>query len=397
MAKTLVYQLYPSSWGHIAEMTRHLHRICKLGVDYVWLGPIYPSPWHDHGYDVKNYRGIRSNFGTMKDFDHFVATAHQLGIKVLMDLVLNHTSTKHEWFTTKPEYYCWSDVDHPGWRNLFSNGPAWRYNEERELYYLHLFHDEQADLNWFPDGRINQELVSEFKQIVSFWVNRHGVDGFRLDFPQAINKDFSWEILKFDNLLQGHRGAEVIDAIFSEEKSPFLIMECFDPTFGEIVEYYADHTPVDFVLNVMVKESVDNGWSAFAQCLGQSTKTPAFMLDLESHDSPRFPSRAHTSPERAIETMFGSSAEGICLYQGQELGLKNPSERELSDSDLMKLDAQTAMRFILGESLEELRPLSRANARVPFPFDVYEAQTSDPVNSYFFFTQACIENWKNNT
>ena len=394
MAKTLVYQLYPASWVRITEMTCHLYRICKLGVDYVWLGPIYLSPWHDHGYDVKDYCDIHPAFGTMKDFDDFVATAHQLGIKVLMDLVLNHTSTEHEWFAKKPEYYCWSYQDCPGWQNLFNGGSAWRYDSERDGYYLHLFHKEQADLNWFPNDQLNQDLVTEFKQIVAFWTEQHNVDGFRLDVPQAINKDFTQEVFEFPDLLRGRYATEVINAIFSGEQTPFLIMECFDPTFGKIVEYYADNTPVDYVLNMMVKDSVASGWTMLTQRIEESSLCPSFMLDLESHDSARFPSRANVPPRKIIQTMFSSSAKGICLYQGQELGLKNPSKQELDDEEMLRLDAQTEMRHLLGEELDGLRPLSRANARIALPLEEYAAQMSNKLDSCFFYTKRWIEHWK---
>ena len=402
MAKTLVYQLYPRSWQGLAEMEDFLYQIAKLGIDYVWLSPIYPSPMNDGGYDISNYKDIDRRYGRFYDFDHFVETAHELGIGVLMDLVLNHTSTSHKWFSHHPERYCWSKTNRPGWHNLFNGGSAWEYCEEREEYYLHLFHQTQADLNWFPDGRLNIKLVEKFQDIVDFWSIRHAVDGFRLDVPQAINKDFSSDTLTFEDLLSGFQGPDVVSAVF-DISDAFLIIECFDPTFGQIVDHYAQKTGADFVLNVCLKDEIANGELKFLGLIDRQSQDPHFMLDLESHDAPRFPSRKivvqdnnhpeEITPADAIWYLFNSGAEGICLYQGQELGLKNPTKRELPDRMMFDLDAQAAMRYIKGESASSLRPLSRANARVPLPLEEYERQEQNP-SSYLNLTKNWIERWR---
>lgn len=380
MAKTLVYQMWPRSWNNLEEMMAHLPRIKALGADYVWLSPLYPSPGCDHGYDIADYMAIDTQFGTMGDFDNFVETAHRLDLKVMMDLVLNHTSTKHQWFKSHPEYYCWDDTDRPGWKNLFDGGSAWALDAKRGRYYLHLFHEEQADLNWFPNGKINRALVKEFREIVKFWLKEHAVDGFRLDVPQCINKKLTKSRLDFSDLLMGDQSIDVINALFSGCRAPktlsggrpFLIMECFDPTYGDIIDQYAYQTRVDFFLNVTLKSAIDEGRDVFNAALDRSVASPYFMLDLESHDAPRFTSRSGLSATEIAEIMFESRADAICLYQGQELGLLNPSSSQLSDEDLCALDMQTAMRHARGESLDSLRPLSRANARVHLPLKVYD-------------------------
>ncbi len=393
MAKTLVYQIYAPSWGSFREMERHLYRIQSMDIDYVWVGPIYPSPWHDNGYDAKDYRDINTAFGTMEDFDNFVKTAHRLGMKVVIDLILNHTSTKHRWFIKNSEYYCWSSDKRPGWHNLFDGGSCWKYDAAKNLHYLHLFHEEQADLNWFPAGRLNQTLVEEFQEIVRVWTEEHSIDGFRLDFPQAINKDITRETFEFADLLQGSRTSRVISAIFSGEHIPFLMMECFDPTYGKIVEYYADTTPVDCVANVLVKDAIKGGWNNLTRVIRDSSYDSAYMLELESHDSPRFPSRVDAGPEEILWAMFSSNAQAICLYQGQELGLKNPTKKVLTDEQMMKLDVETAMRYIKGEDINALRPISRANARVPLPLYEYRMQVADPASIYNL-TRTWIDRWK---
>ena len=420
MAKTLVYQIYlfgflekgktPTRFykeSPIAKATQHLKWVKNLDTDVVWLGPIFESPWHDHGYDITNYYHIEPYFGSMADFDEFVRVAHEgpKPLKVIIDLVLNHTSISNRWFDTHPEYYCWSMQNHSGWRNLFNNGPAWGYCEDFQSYYLHSFHASQADLNWFPDGsgsKINQALVDEFRKIIDFWVKR-GVDGFRLDIPQVINKDFLADKLRFRDLLIGTQATDVINAVFAGHEDLFLMMECFDPEFGEVTNYYIDNTLVDFVCNVLIKDEIVHGELGFIGLIKKQSQNHHFLLDLESHDSPRFISREivdergklirETNPEDAIWYLFNFNAEGVCLYQGQELGLDNPSKEDLPDELMLKLDTQTAMRYVMGEDPDNLRPYSRANARIPLPLDEYERQIKNP-SSYFNLTKRWIQRWR---
>lgn len=398
MAKTLVYQLYPLSWETGFEgMIKHLSRVARLGADYVWLSPVYDSPFEDGGYDVSNYKRIHRRFERKCCFHEFVEKAHNLGLGVIMDLPLNHTSTRHRWFSTHPEYYCWSRRDYPKWHNLFDNGSAWCYQESEQKYYLHLFHSSQADLNWFPESKpsatpsINQRLVQEFRAIIEYWLRR-GIDGFRLDFPQGLNKDFSSDSLNLEDLLFGNRAIEVINAIFKDHEDIMLMMECFDPTMGELVEYYAKNTSINFVCNVMLKDEIRNGESNLLHLIDSEACHPNFMLELESHDSPRFPSRG-VEPKDMVLDIFGSSAEGVCLYQGQELGLKNPSKEKLPDDKLLELDVQTAMRYIKGEDIDHLRPLSRANTRVRLPLKEYTHQEQDP-DSCLNYTKCWIQRWR---
>ena len=412
MAKTLVYEMNPRTWNGIAEMKKHLHRIAKLGADYVWLCPVYPSPGFDYGYDVGDYKAIDSLFGTMEDFDSFVATAHSLGIGVIMDLVLNHTSIGHPWFQNKPGYYCWSDTDRPEWHNLFDDGPAWEkyhsffFQEEEERgYYLHLFHKYQADLNWFPAGELNQDLTHEFRDIVNFWLQEHRVDGFRLDFPQGLNKDLDADALDIDDLLWRNDMDDVIKAIFTEDivtvagKKPLLIAEFFDSTPAAIIEKCSEELPcIDFFLNPLVKGAIleDHGLDLLADCIEASVKNPKFMLDLESHDSPRFTSASGMPTHQIIDLMFDSGAEGICLYQGQELGTTNPTWIQMTDEAMLELDAATAMRYQRGENLHDLRRTSRANARVRISLVDYACQDGQK-ESTLEHTKAKIKAWKANS
>ena len=413
MAKTLVYQIYlfgflekgglkPTKFyehGAIEEATKHLDRVKALGADAVWIGPIFHSPWHDHGYDIADYYSIEPYFGSMEDFDIFVARAHQLGIKVIIDLVLNHTSTAHEWFQhpkMRKRFYCWSPKNRRGWNNLFDSSPAWTYSKEAGEFYLHLFHETQADLNWFPRGPekdVNWELISQFHEVIDFWMQEHGVDGFRLDVPQSLNKNFDLNRLEFEDLLYGNQAVRVLNALFGGTDC-FLMMECFDPTYGEITQYYLDNTPVDFVLNVALKDKIADGEGEFLHALGEQVKNPGFMLDLESHDSPRFISRGAT-PEDMVFYMFNTRASALCLYQGQELALDNPTEEELPGFRMVELAAPTKMRFRSGELIRDLRPTSRANARVVLPRDEYARQEEFP-SSYLNLTKKWIDYWRKN-
>ncbi len=392
MAKVLVYQLWPGAWdGGLPEMTEHLARIKELGATHVWLSPVYVSPQADHGYDVADYYRIDRRFGTMKQFDSFVGRAHKLGLKVLMDMVLNHVSTEHTWFKEHPEYFCWSKKPLEDWGSLFG-GSAWEYEESRGEYYCHLFDKRQADLDWFPDGNINGELVTEFRSIINFWMSTHKVDGFRLDVPQGINKNFGNPSLEMPELLFGDQAISVINAVFSGlPKKPFLMMECLDPTFGQIIRKYVDGTPVDYCLNILLKEQRDIGWTQFADAFYDSCRVDGYMLDLESHDSPRFTSRSGMLGRQVAHIMFTSKADAICIYQGQELGLKNP--KDLTIDEIEALDIQSALQLKMGASEDEVRPGSRANARIPIPIGEYDIQMQDRNSSLNWF-KFYIQAWK---
>ena len=195
--KALIYEMYTPSWsGGFKQMSEHLERIAKLDVDYVWLTPCYPSGGFDGGYDVTDYFSIDPKYGNMSDFDSFVEKANELGIKVVMDLVLNHTSTQHVWFQKslqkiKP-YDLWSDED-LGWGTMFDGTSAFEWREERQEFYCHIYNKNQADLNWN-----NPAVLLEFQNIIDFWVKEHGVAGFRIDSAQLIYKDFSSTVLPRD-------------------------------------------------------------------------------------------------------------------------------------------------------------------------------------------------------
>lgn len=398
--KLLVYEIWAPSWPSLKEMQKQMFRAAHLGANCVWLSGLLKSPWYDHGYDVSDHCLIDPRYGEMEDFEHFIKAAHSCGIRVLIDLVINHTSTEHVWFKEKPQYYCWSD--NPtfclGWKSLFTGKSAWQYVLENHSSYLHLFHYNQADLNWYPNhgrGNLNKDLVQEYRDIVSFWED-FGVDGFRIDAPQAINKDFSKQTLEFADMLDGRNAMGVVNAIFRQNTKSLLIAEIFDPTFGDISAKWWNETEVDYVLNVSVKD--DGGKpmrsNVFDERLRKMSKVESYMCELESHDSPRFSLENCFNKDWVILQMFSKNIKAVCLYQGQELGLGNPTKEELPDKQMLELDIQTAMRFVYGADLDELRKTSRANARIPIPEDFYKDQIRRQ-NSHYNFTKEAIKAWKN--
>ena len=187
----VVYQIYPRSFqdsdgdgvGDLRGITSRLDHLSWLGVDALWLSPIYPSPLADMGYDVADYTAVAPEYGTLADLDELVARAHDRGLRVLLDLVPSHTSIEHPWFRERPDWYVWSD-DGPAnnWVASFG-GPAWTRDERSGRWYLHSFYPEQPDLNWR-----NPEVRREFGRIVRFWTDR-GIDGFRVDAIDRLMKD----------------------------------------------------------------------------------------------------------------------------------------------------------------------------------------------------------------
>lgn len=164
-------------------MRKHLDHIASLGVDALWLSPIHPSPNVDWGYDVADYLDIHSDYGTLDDHAELVAEARKYNIDVWLDLVPNHTSDKHPWFTGNPEYYVWSKDVPNDWRSAFTGGSAWSYDAGRKRYYLHQFAPQQPDLDWW-----NPDVRAEFERILRFWFDR-GVRGLRIDVAHALVKD----------------------------------------------------------------------------------------------------------------------------------------------------------------------------------------------------------------
>src|SRR5689334_21547327 len=201
--KAIIYQIYPRSFqdsnsdgvGDLPGITQRLPYLADLGIDVLWLSPIFTSPMEDFGYDIADYCAIDPLFGTMQDFDQFLASAHEHGLKVLLDLVPNHTSNRHPWFVNsrsgrksdKRDWYIWRDPGPDGappnnWLSDFG-GSAWAYDEDTGQYYSHAFLTSQPDLNWR-----NADVRNAIHDVMRFWL-RKGVDGFRIDVLWHLIKD----------------------------------------------------------------------------------------------------------------------------------------------------------------------------------------------------------------
>ena len=201
--ESVVYQIYPRSFcdsngdgiGDLNGITGKLDYLKELGIEVIWLSPVYKSPNDDNGYDISDYQAIMDEFGTMEDFDRMLATAHEKGIKIMMDLVVNHTSDEHKWFiesrksTDNPyrDYYIWRPAKEDGslpnnWGSCFS-GPAWEYDKTTDMYFLHLFSKKQPDLNW-DNPAVRQDVFD----MMNWWLKK-GVDGFRMDVISLISKE----------------------------------------------------------------------------------------------------------------------------------------------------------------------------------------------------------------
>ena len=185
----VVYQVYPRSFqdsngdgvGDLRGIESRLDYLVELGVDAFWLSPIYPSPLADFGYDVSDHTAVDPVFGTLEDFDRLLERAHARGLRLLMDLVPNHTSIEHPWFRDHPDWYIWADKPN-NWVSAFG-GSAWTFHEERGRYYLHSFYPEQPDLDWR-----NPEVVEAMQGVIRFWLDR-GVGGYRIDAIDRLLKD----------------------------------------------------------------------------------------------------------------------------------------------------------------------------------------------------------------
>ena len=204
--ESVVYQIYPRSYkdtsgnglGDIDGIIEKLEHIKSLGVDIIWLCPIYESPNDDNGYDISDYRKISDDFGGDKAFDRLLAAIHKCGLKMIMDLVANHTSDEHYWFEEAKksrenpyhDYYVWKKGTPKtlpnNWQSVFS-GSAWKWNEKTEEYFLHLYTQKQPDLNW-ENSKVREEIYS----IIDFWLAK-GVDGFRMDVISMISKRLAFE------------------------------------------------------------------------------------------------------------------------------------------------------------------------------------------------------------
>lgn len=415
--EAVVYQIYPRSFqdsdgdgiGDLPGITSRIPYLKELGVDVVWLSPVYQSPNDDNGYDISDYQKIMKEFGTMEDFDRMLETAHRAGIRIVMDLVVNHTSDEHRWFVESRrskdnpyrDYYIWREGGADGslpnnWGSCFS-GPAWEYDDETGMYYLHLFSRKQPDLNW-ENPRVRDEIF----RMMNWWVDK-GIDGFRMDVISLISKkeglpDGRPDLNGYAPFYETANGPHVHEYL-QEMRQKVLnrgnlltVGECSGVTLEEAKKYAsADGSELNMVFqfeHMDVDSKNGNKWSDeklylpdLKKIMGKWQKglqdTAWNSLFWCNHDQPRVVSRFGNDSEQYRE--LSAKMLATCLhmmqgtpyiYQGEELGMTNAPFGGIED--FRDLDSVNAYYELTGQGVytkeEMLRYLcsrSRDNARTP--------------------------------
>ena len=410
--QAIVYQIYPRSFkdndgdgiGDLKGIISKLDYIKSLGVNVVWLNPIYSSPNDDNGYDVSDYRNIMKDFGTMADFDTLLAGLHQRGIRLVMDLVVNHSSDEHEWFKqsrssrTSPyrEYYHWWNAENgkPPYRySLFDiNHDAWRYDSTTNAYYLHYFSRKQPDVNWE-----NPQLRQEVFDIMTFWADK-GIDGFRLDAFQFAAKDTTWPTfpLGFEKnfvqyyAMQGNLHG-YLQEMYNQVLSRYNVMSVAEGAGNSFADA---HNLVDsnrHELNMAYAfEGVDiakpEGYSllhfkeVFSRWDSAFANAGWLSIFLANHDQARLVSRfgndapAFREVSSKMLTTFILTMRGTpYYYNGDELGMSNPRFDTITDyrdmPTLNEYQHQKSLGANMADFMKRIAFTCRDNGRTPFQWD----------------------------
>ena len=417
--KSVVYQVYPKSFrdsdgdgfGDLNGLTEKLPYLKKLGIDVIWLNPIYQSPQVDNGYDISDYRKIEPTLGTMEDFDRLLLEAHKAGIKIILDLVVNHTSDKHFWFEEAKkskenpyhDYYIWKDEVPNNWGSSFG-GSTWEYVETVGQYYLHLFAKGQPDLNWE-----NPNVRREVYDILKFWLDK-GIDGFRMDVITLISKDPAYPdgpVIQnkaygsyYAGCASGPKVHEYLQEMNREVLSKYDIMtvgEAPHTSAEEAVPYTAadrgelnmvfhfDHMHLDYDENgkyaktrvnlVDLKQVMTTWQEKMQECGGWNS------LYWSNHDQARAVTRfGNETPKyrvlsaKMLGTVLHMMQGTPYIFEGEELGMTNAffdkieDYRDIEALDIFK-DFTERKGFSEADTLELLRLKSRDNARTPMQWD----------------------------
>ena len=418
--KSTVYQIYPKSFndttgngqGDINGIIEKLDYLKKLGVEVLWLTPMYKSPQADNGYDISDYYNIDENYGTMQDFEKLLEEAHKRGLKIVMDIVVNHSSTENEWFKKSeqedPEYrdfYIWKDAvngkEPTNWQSKFG-GNAWKYSEKRKQYYLHLFDVTQADLNWE-----NENVRKKVYEMIRFWLNK-GVDGFRLDVINLISKDqrflnddgsdkrFVPDGRRFytdgpkihEYLKEMNREAFGSDELITVgEMSSTSLDNCVrysNPSEKELSMVFSfHHLKVDYPngekwvkapFNFIELKKIFSEWQK-----GMYNGNGWNATFWNNHDQPRALSRFgndgkyHNESGKMLATVLHGLQGTPYIYQGEEFGMTNPyfddinKYRDVESHNIYKIKEKEGLSN--KEILDILMQKSRDNSRTPMQWD----------------------------
>lgn len=426
--KSVVYQIYPRSFndsngdgiGDLKGITEKLPYIAELGADVIWLSPIYASPNDDNGYDISDYQAIMSEFGTMEDFDRLLERAHELGLKIMMDLVVNHTSDEHRWFEESRkskdnpyrDYYIWRDPrdgmkgGEPGaepnnWGSCFG-GSAWKYDETTGQYFLHLFSKRQPDLNW-DNPKVRDEVFS----MMTWWLDK-GVDGFRMDVISLISKAeglpdgkaLGTGYANFEDCATGPHLHEYLREMNERVLSKYDVItvgECPGVPMEEARNYAnLDGTELNMIFQF------EHMVTDYTEGIGRYGHSKLRLCDLkkaiskwetglegyawnslywDNHDQPRAVSRFGNDSREYRE--ISAKMLGTCLhlmkgtpyvYQGEEIGMTNcpwDSLDEIDDIESRNNVRQNIEKGLIKEedALDIMRKQSRDNARTPMQWD----------------------------
>ncbi|MBM7097727.1 alpha,alpha-phosphotrehalase [Bacillus sp. H-16] len=417
--KSVVYQIYPKSFndtmgngvGDLEGIIEKLDYLKDLGVDVIWLTPIYKSPQKDNGYDISDYFSIHEEYGTMEDFDRLLAEAHKRDLKIIMDIVVNHTSTEHAWFKQSAEskdneyrdFYIWKDpvdgAEPTNWQSKFG-GNAWKYDEKTGQYYLHLFDVTQADLNWE-----NEEVREKVYDMMRYWFDK-GVDGFRLDVINLISKDQSFpnddgSVAPGDGrkfYTDGPRVHEFMQEMNKEVFSKYDVLtvgEMSSTTIDNCIKYTRpDRNELSMTFNFHhLKVDYPNGekWTAadfdFIQLKQILSEWQEAMhegggwnaLFWCNHDQPRVVSRFgndgkyHSESAKMLATTVHMMQGTPYIYQGEEFGMTNPNfdsideYRDVESLNIYDLKRKEGMSE--DELMAAIKQKSRDNSRTPVQWD----------------------------
>ena len=420
--ESVVYQIYPRSFcdsngdgiGDLNGITGKLDYLKELGIDVIWLSPVYKSPNDDNGYDISDYQAIMDEFGTMEDFDRMLATAHEKGIKIMMDLVVNHTSDEHKWFiesrksTDNPyrDYYIWRPAKEDGslpnnWGSCFS-GPAWEYDKTTDMYFLHLFSKKQPDLNW-DNPAVRQDVFD----MMNWWLKK-GVDGFRMDVISLISKEPGLPdkepgingYATFNVSANGPHVHEYLQEMRQKalnNADTITVGECSGVTLEEAKKYArSDEKELNMVFQFehMDVDSDEKAgkWTTKKMDLRNLkkilTRWQKGLQDIawnslywENHDQPRSVSRFGNDSDEYREISAKMLATCIHMmqgtpyvYQGEELGMTNIYFDKLEDyrdiESINYFEEFTESGLMTPEHMMKCLMLrSRDNARTPMQWD----------------------------
>ncbi len=419
--ESVVYQIYPRSFcdsngdgiGDLNGITGKLDYLKELGIDVIWLSPVYQSPNDDNGYDISDYRKIMAEFGTMEDYDRMLSRAHELGIKIMMDLVVNHTSDEHPWFVESRksedneyrDYYIWRDgkegKEPNNWGSCFG-GSAWKYDEKTDQYYLHLFSEKQPDLNWE-----NPKVRESVFDMMTWWCEK-GIDGFRMDVISLISKtpglpdgalgksgygefasscangprvheylqEMNREVLsKYDLITVGEcSGVTVEEAMkyassSGKELNMVFQFEHMDLDGGESFKWNHEKILLTELKKIMSKWQTGlagKAWNSLYWCNHDQPR----MLSRMGNDDPKYREVSAKMLATCLHMMQGTPY----VYQGEELGMTNypfTSLDEFRDIESIHAYRELTEKGIVSpeDMFDYISYKGRDNARTPMQWD----------------------------